>query len=122
MIISEVCKKYEITADTLRYYEKIGLLRDVPRSQNGQRDYDDLSCAIVEFVKCMRSAGLSIESLTEYMNLFYEGDSTIAKRKEVLIKQRDLLEARLKDEMKALERLNYKIDNYETFNEKKRGN
>ena len=63
MTISEVSKKYDISTDTLRYYERIGLLPPVPRTKSGLRDYDDNSCKSVEFIKCMRNAGLPIEAL-----------------------------------------------------------
>lgn len=63
MTISEVSKKYNITADTIRYYEKEGLIPTVPRNKNGIRDFDENSCGWIEFIKCMRSAGLEIETL-----------------------------------------------------------
>lgn len=61
MTIAEVGKKYDITLDTLRYYERIGLLAKVPRNKNGIRNYDEASCKRIEFIKCMRSAGVEIE-------------------------------------------------------------
>ena len=54
MKIAEVSKRYGMSADTLRYYERIGLLRHVPRNESGIREYDEASCNTVEFVKCMR--------------------------------------------------------------------
>ena len=63
MTISEVSRKYNITADTIRYYEKEGLIPAVPRDKNGIRDFDENSCGWIEFIKCMRSAGLEIETL-----------------------------------------------------------
>lgn len=65
MKIAEVSKRYGVSTDTLRYYERIGLLRHVPRNKSGIRDYDEASCNAVEFVKCMRDAGMSIESLVD---------------------------------------------------------
>lgn len=70
MTIAEVSKKYDITQDTLRYYERIGLLPEVPRTKSGIRDFDEESCKWVEFIKCMRSAGMTIEILLDYMTLF----------------------------------------------------
>ena len=67
MTISEVSKKYGISADTLRYYEKIGLIPPVPRNSSGVRDYDESSCQWVEMMKCMRSAGVQIDALVEYV-------------------------------------------------------
>jgi|GEM_PF-243882 len=96
MTISEVSKKYDISTDTLRYYERIGLLPPVPRTKSGLRDYDDNSCKSVEFIKCMRNAGLPIEALIEYMTLFKEGDSTAEARMAILIEQREALISRKK--------------------------
>ncbi len=87
MKIAEVSKRYGVSTDTLRYYERIGLLRHVPRNGSGIRDYDEASCNAVEFVKCMRDAGMSIESLVEYMELIDQGDSTREARKELLARQ-----------------------------------
>ena len=95
MKIAEVSKEYGLSADTLRYYERIGLLRHVPRNKSGIRDYDEASCNAVEFVKCMRDAGMSIESLVEYMELLEQGDETTAARKELLLRQGDEIRERI---------------------------
>ena len=83
MTITEVSKKYDLSQDTLRYYERIGLLPAVNRNKSGIRDYTDEDCKWVEFIKCMRGAGLPIEVLIEYVALFQEGESTIQARKEI---------------------------------------
>ncbi len=113
MTISEVSKKYGLTQDTLRYYERIGLIPHVNRTSSGIRDYDEESCKWIEFIKCMRSAGLSIEALIEYVALTGEGDSTISARKELLVLEREKLLERIEEMQKTLERLNYKISRYE---------
>ena len=113
MTIAEVSKKYDITPDTLRYYERIGLLPDIHRSQSGIRAYTEDDCNWVAFIKCMRSAGLPIETLTEYVFLFRQGDSTIEARKKLLIEQRKTLLAKMEDMKETLARLNYKIESYE---------
>lgn len=70
MTIKEVSEKYDLSADTIRYYERIGLIPHVPRKENGIRDFDEASCGWVEFSKCMRSAGVQVEALIEYVDLF----------------------------------------------------
>ncbi len=112
MNIAEVSKKYGLTADTLRYYERIGLLPAIKRNKSGNREYDEVDCERVEFIKCMRAAGLSIEVLTKYMHLFLEGDSTLKEREELLIAERDRLQERLEQMQSTLERLNIKIADY----------
>ena len=113
MTIAEVSKKYDISADTLRYYERIGLIPPVPRTKSGIRDYDEVSCGWIELMKCMRAAGVQIEALIEYVALFQQGDSTVAARKAILIEQRDQLVERMADMQRSLDRLNYKIERYE---------
>ncbi len=113
MQISEIAQKYKITPDTLRYYERIGLLPPVTRSRGGNRDYSEEDERWVEFITCMRNAGLTIEVLIEYVGLFQEGDDTIETRKNLLTEQRDLLADRVRELQDTLNRLNYKIDNYE---------
>lgn len=111
--IAEISKKYDLSQDTLRYYERIGLIPSVNRNQSGIRDYTEEDCKWVEFIKCMRSAGLPIETLIEYVGLFQRGDATIESRKELLTEQRKQLIARMEDMKKTLERLDYKIEVYE---------
>ncbi|MBS6955435.1 MAG: MerR family transcriptional regulator [Enterocloster asparagiformis] len=113
MTIAEVCKKYDISADTLRYYERIGLIPRVPRTPGGVRDYDEESCGWIELMKCMRKAGVGIEALIEYVALFKQGDETIEARKHILIEQRNRLEERMADIQRSLETLNMKIERYE---------
>lgn len=113
MRIAEVSKQYDISADTLRYYERIGLLPRVHRNASGVRDYDETDLARVKFIKCMRGANVSIEALIEYMQLFAEGDATLAARKAILEEQRDLVRERIAEMQAGLDRLDYKIAHYE---------
>lgn len=115
MRIAEVSKKYDISADTLRYYERIGLLEHVRRNESGIRDYSEADCTRIQFIKCMRGANVSIEALIEYMQLFAEGDSTVAARKALLEEQRDLVQERINEMQAGLDRLNYKIENYDSI-------
>jgi MerR family transcriptional regulator, aldehyde-responsive regulator len=114
MKIAEVSDKYGLSPDTLRYYERVGLLPTVTRSESGIREFSEVDIKRVEFIKCMRSAGLPVEVLTEYIALVQKGDSTIAARKTILTQQRELLQARMQEMKKTLDLLNYKIDIYET--------
>jgi DNA-binding transcriptional MerR regulator len=113
MKIAEVSEQYGISSDTLRYYERIGLIQPVNRNNGGIRDYSELDLRRVQFIKCMRSAGLPVEVLTEYIKLVQQGDQTIEARKEILKEQRVLLLARMKEMQKTLDILDYKIEVYE---------
>lgn len=112
MTIAEVSGMFGLSQDTLRYYERVGLIPAVNR-KSGIRDYTDEDLKWVEFIKCMRSAGLPIEALIEYVSMFQQGDSTMEARKALLIEQRDKLAAKMQDMRKTLERLNFKIERYE---------
>lgn len=113
MTIAEVSKKYDLTPDTLRYYERIGLLPEIARTSGGIRDYTESDCNWVEFIKCMRSAGVSIETLIEYVGLFSGGKETIPARKKLLLEQREKLVSKIDEMDKALQRLDGKLDGYE---------
>jgi MerR family transcriptional regulator, aldehyde-responsive regulator len=112
MTIAEVSKKFGLSQDTLRYYERIGLVPSISRSKSKIRDYSEEDCRWIEFIKCMRKAGLPIEVLIEYVTLFQKGDETIAARKELLTEQRKLLAEKMDEMKKTLERLDYKIESY----------
>lgn len=113
MTITEVSVKYKLSQDTLRYYERIGLLPPVGRGANGARDFSEQDCAWIDLIKCMRGAGIPVEVLIDYVQMFQKGDSTRAARKILLEEQRDLLAKRVDEMQKTLDRLDYKIENYD---------
>lgn len=113
MTIKEVSEKYDISQDTLRYYERVGLIPAVSRTSGGIRNYDDEALCWVENAICMRSAGVPIEALIEYIKLFQEGDSTIQARLELLQEQLTGLEEQKVHIESTMKRLNYKISCYE---------
>ncbi len=111
MTIKEVSEKYKISQDTLRYYEKVGIIRPVKR-KNGIRQYGEQELSNIEFIVCMRSAGLPINVLIEYIKLFDQGEETESARRQLLIDEREKLKSKIAEMNVALERLNYKIDVY----------
>ena len=113
MVISEVSKKYGMTVDALRYYERVGLIPPVPRKPNGIRDYDDYSCGWVEFIHCMRNSGVPVEILVEYVQLYQQGSNTKEVRKELLREELNGLDHRIAKLQATRERLACKIDNYD---------
>ena len=120
MNIAEVAKKYGVMPDTIRYYEKAGLIPAAPRRASGIRNFDEKTCNWLEFIVCMRSAGLTIETLTEYVRLYKKGKTTVSERKNLLVNQREELR-RKKEEIEAtLNRLDYKISLYEQIEAGKR--
>lgn len=113
MTIKEVSEAYQITTDTLRYYERVGMIPAVTRTSGGIRDYQEEDLKWVELAKCMRSAGLPVEAMIEYVRLFQEGDSTLSARLQLLVEQRENLLKQRSQIDQTLARLNYKISRYE---------
>ena len=115
MKISEVSEKYNISTDTLRYY---GLIDNVSKV-SGVRNYSEEDCSRIEFIICMKHAGLSLEDIKTFINLNKEGDKTIPARLEILEHQKKILAAEIKNKEKTLDYLNYKINLYKGKENKK---
>ena len=113
MRISQVSERTGFSVDTLRYYERIGLIPSIHRNESGIRDYQEFDIKRIKFIKCMRRAGIPIEALIEYLGLVEQGDSTIDVRKKILIKQRDRISTKIEEMQETLDLLNHKIDVYE---------
>ena len=113
MTIKDVCERFDITQDTLRYYERVGMIPAVARTAGGIRDYQESDLGWVQLAICMRNAGLPVEAMIEYVRLYQEGDTTISARLQLLTDQREVLLDRRKKIDETLDRLNYKIARYE---------
>lgn len=113
MTIKEVCEKFNLTPDTLRYYENVGVIPKVNRTKGGIRDYSVQDIKWVENAVCMRSAGVPVEMLIEYVRLFQDGDETIKARRDLLMDVRVELQKQLDKYQATMDRLNYKISKYE---------
>ena len=113
MTIKEICEKYNLTADTLRYYERVGVIPTVNRTKGGIRNYTEEDENWVENAVCMRSAGVPIEMLIEYVRLFREGDSTLQARRDLLAEARVGVQEQLDKYQSTMDRLNYKISRYD---------
>lgn len=113
MNISEVAKSFALTQDTLRYYEKVGLIPRVIRTSGGTRNYSEYDCGWIDFIKCMRNSGVQVDALVEYVGLFEQGDSTADERKQILVRERDRIAEQIAEMQRTLDRLNNKIERYE---------
>jgi DNA-binding transcriptional MerR regulator len=108
--IAEVSERYGIALVTLRYYECIGLIPPVTRNESGIRSYSELDLQRIEFIKCMRKAGLPVEVLIDSIGLVQQGDRTIKTRREILKEQRALLVTRMKEMQITLDILDHNIE------------
>jgi MerR family transcriptional regulator, aldehyde-responsive regulator len=113
MNISEVAKRFALTQDTLRYYEKVGLIPRVIRTSGGTRNYSEYDCGWIDFIKCMRNSGVQVDALVEYVRLFEQGNSTADERKQILVRERDRIAEQIAEMQRTLDRLNNKIERYE---------
>ena len=115
--ISEVSAKYNLAPDTLRYYENFGLIERVNKVA-GIREYTAEDCARIEFIICMKHAGLSLEDIKKFVNLNKEGDKTLADRLQILENQQKILAEEIKAKKETLNYFNYKINLYKGRMEK----
>ena len=113
MNIAETSKKVNLSANTLRYYERIGLIPEVKRTESGVRNYTEKDLGFIELAKNMRNVGMSISSLIKYVKLYKKGASTIEARKQLLISQREIIKEKLNEIQNSFDMITYKINNYD---------
>lgn len=113
LTIKQVSEIYNISQDTLRYYEKVGMIPTVNRNRSGIRDYTEQDLDWVQMAICMRSAGLPVDVMIKYLKLYQQGDETFKQRLELLKNQYDKLLKQREQINQTLEKLDYKISRYE---------
>lgn len=113
MTIKQICEQYGLTADTLRYYEKIGVIPPVHRSASGIRNYTPEDIGWIENAVCMRSAGVPVESIIQYVQLYQNGSDTIAMRRDLLSHVLEDLKEQRRQLDAAIDRLSYKVSRYD---------
>lgn len=113
MTIKEASEKTGISIDNLRYYERIGLIPEVPRTESGIRDYDEMAIHWIEFAMRFKKAGVSLEAIREYIQLALQGESTKEARREILFETKAGLEKKMHDINETMDVINFKIDTYD---------
>lgn len=114
LTITQTSQKYHLKPATLRYYEQIGLLTDVPRHSNGNRYYDDQLQQWIEMIVCLRHSGVPVDVLVEYAELLKQGDSTLQAREDLLKDQLAVLKEKRHNLDRSIQRLEHKISLYES--------
>lgn len=112
MKIGELAKRTGLSAHTLRYYERIGLLPRAYRDSSGQRDFDPEILTWVAFLTRLKTTGMPIRDMLRYAALRDQGDETGSERRELLEQQRDKVRARIAELQSCLLVLDAKIDGY----------
>lgn len=110
--IGQVAKKTGLTAHTLRYYEKEGLLPFVRKTGSGLRVFSDNDIGWLDMIECLKGVGMPLKDIKQYIDWFREGDSTLPQRLEMFQQQRAHLEAQMEQLKKHMAKINYKIHLY----------
>lgn len=113
MTIREVAAKTNMSTDTLRYYERIGLLPPVPRNAAGIRTYDEYFVDFINFIKKLKASGMSLEHIIDYIQLAKKGDATAQERKNLLAEARETLVQKINNLQLVVELADYQLCNYE---------
>ena len=115
MTIREIAAKTNMSTDTLRYYERIGLLPPVPRNAAGIRNYDEYFVNFINFIKKLKASGMSLEHIIDYIRLAEMGDATIQERKKLLAEARETLLDKINSLKLVAELADYQLRNYENL-------
>lgn len=115
MTIREIAAKTNMSTDTLRYYERIGLLPPVPRNAAGIRNYDEYFVNFINFIKKLKASGMSLEHIIDYIRLAEMGDATIQERKKLLAEAREMLLDKINSLQLVEELADYQLRNYENL-------
>jgi DNA-binding transcriptional MerR regulator len=111
--IAQVAEKTNLTAHTLRYYEKEGLLPFVERNDSGIRTFGDKDLQWLEVICCLKNTGMPIKKIKEYIELCCEGDDTLEVRREIFLKHREDVLRQMAELQKNLDKINHKIKFYD---------
>jgi len=114
LTISEAAEKVNLTAHTIRYYDKEGLLPFVERTDSGIRYFTDNDLEGLEIINCLKATGMPIKEIKAFMDWCIEGDSTLKERYEMFLERKEAVEAQILELQKALDRINYKCWYYKT--------
>ncbi len=112
--VGEMAKLLGVTASTLRYYDKEGLLPFVERSSGGIRMFQESDIEWLQVIGCMKKAGMSIKDIRRYIEMALQGDDTIALRLAMFQRQRQVLQEQLQELRHTMEMVDYKCWYYET--------
>ena len=112
MNIQQFSKQCGLSAHTLRYYEKIGLILGVKRNLSGHRDYSEREVEWIDFVKKLKSTGMSLQDIKKFAQLIAKGNITIPQRVALLLKHREKIELKAQDLQDCLQKIKRKLEHY----------
>lgn len=112
--IGEMAKLLDVAPSALRYYDKEGLLPFMERTESGTRIFKDSDYEILKIIHCLKSTGMQIKDIKEFINLVLQGDKSIDARLELFRKRKFELEKQMADLQETMDTVNYKCWYYET--------
>lgn len=110
--IKEAVEKTGLTEHTIRYYDREGLLPLLKRTKNGVRKFSDSDIEWLRLICCLKSSGMSIDQIKNFMNLCLQGEKTCEDRKDILVEHKDHIMNQIESLNDSLKTVNYKIDHY----------
>jgi DNA-binding transcriptional MerR regulator len=110
--IAQAADRSGLSIDTLRYYERIGLVEPPARDSGGRRNYSEADLGWLVFLTRLRTTGMPIRLMREYAQLRHRGVGTTARRRQILVEHRADVRERIAELQSCLTVLDYKIDNY----------
>jgi DNA-binding transcriptional MerR regulator len=114
LTISKVAEKTGLTAHTLRYYDKEGLLPFVDKSASGTRVFKESDFEWLAVIECLKQTGMQLKDIKQYIDWCMDGDSTLRRRYDMFVERKAEAERQIAALQKALEKINYKCWYYET--------
>ena len=116
-LIGDITKMYGISQDTLRYYDKAGLLPFVKKNNAGRRELTEDDLGYIEVIDCLKRSGIPVKEIAKFMDWCVEGDETLPQRYAFMIEQEAALEKKIYDLQTQLDFLRWKKWYYQTANE-----
>lgn len=117
ILIGDITKMYGISQDTLRYYDKAGLLPFIKKNKAGRREFTEDDLGYIEVIDCLKRSGIPVKEIAKFMDWCVEGDKTLPQRYTFMIEQEAALEKKIYDLQTQLDFLRWKKWYYQTANE-----
>lgn len=116
-LIGDITEMYGISQDTLRYYDKAGLLPFVKKNQAGRRVFTEDDLGYIEVIDCLKRSGIPVKEIAKFMDWCVEGDKSLPQRYAFMVEQETVLERKIHDLQAQLDFLRWKKWYYQTANE-----
>jgi len=116
-LIGDISAMYDISQDTLRYYDKAGLLPFVKKNKAGRREFTEDDLGYIEVIDCLKRSGIPVKEIAKFMDWCVEGDQTLPQRYQFMIEQEAALEKKIHELQAQLDFLRWKKWYYQTANE-----